>query len=98
MNISLSERLQKLPRYLFAEIDKVKRKVIAEGKDVINLGVGDPDTPTPEHIVKALQTAVENPANHQYALDQGKVALRKAAAALLTPEKMVRIVVTPEAK
>ncbi len=81
MNISLSERLQKLPPYLFAEIDKVKRKVIAEGKDVINLGVGDPDTPTPEHIVRALQTAVENPANHQYALDQGKVALRKAAAA-----------------
>jgi LL-diaminopimelate aminotransferase len=76
----VSERLQKLPPYLFAEIDKVKRAVIAQGKDVINLGVGDPDTPTPPHIVEALQKAAENPANHQYALDQGKPELRAAAA------------------
>ncbi len=80
MTKTLSDRLQKLPPYLFAEIDKVKRKVIAEGKDVINLGVGDPDTPTPPHIIDALKKAAENPANHQYALDAGKPALRQAAA------------------
>jgi LL-diaminopimelate aminotransferase len=78
---SLAQRLQQLPPYLFAEIDKVKRAVIAQGKDVINLGVGDPDTPTPAHIVAALQRAALDPANHQYALDQGKPALRQACAA-----------------
>ena len=66
-----SERLQKLPPYLFAEIDKKKKAAIAAGRDVINLGVGDPDRPTPEPIIKSLQQNVENPAFHQYALDQG---------------------------
>lgn len=80
MEFIVSERLQKLPPYLFAEIDKVKRAVIARGKDVINLGVGDPDTPTPPHIVEALRKAAADPANHQYALDQGKPELRAAAA------------------
>lgn len=80
MTTTFAQRLQKLPPYLFAEIDKVKRQVMAAGKDVINLGVGDPDMPTPPHIVKALQDAATNAANHQYALDQGKPALRKAAA------------------
>lgn len=80
MEFTLAQRLQKLPPYLFAEIDAVKRKVIAEGKDVINLGVGDPDTPTPQHIIEAMQKAVTNASNHQYALDQGKPALRKAIA------------------
>ncbi len=81
MDFTLAQRLQKLPPYLFAEIDAVKRKVIAEGKDVINLGVGDPDTPTPTHIIEAMQKAVTDSGNHQYALDQGKPALRIAAAA-----------------
>ncbi len=81
MTTTYAERLQKLPPYLFAEIDKVKRAVMAQGKDVINLGVGDPDLPTPPHIVAALQDAATNTANHQYALDQGKPALRRAAAA-----------------
>jgi len=76
VNTTLADRLQKLPPYLFAEIDKVKRKVIAEGKDVINLGVGDPDLPTPPHIVDSLRKAADNSDNHQYALDQGKPALR----------------------
>lgn len=78
---SFAQRLQHLPPYLFAEIDKVRRAVIAQGKDVINLGVGDPDTPTPAHIVAALQRAALEPVNHQYALDQGKPALRQACAA-----------------
>jgi LL-diaminopimelate aminotransferase len=60
-----SERLRKLPPYLFAEIDKKKKAAIAAGRDVINLGVGDPDRPTPPSIVKSLQHHAENPAFHQ---------------------------------
>ncbi|WP_165069400.1 LL-diaminopimelate aminotransferase [Paludisphaera rhizosphaerae] len=76
-----SQRLQKLPPYLFAEIDKKKKAAIAAGKDVINLGVGDPDRPTPRSIIESLQKNVENPAFHQYALDQGSPELRKSIAA-----------------
>jgi len=75
-----AERLQKLPPYLFAEIDKKKKAAIASGRDVINLGVGDPDRPTPPSIIKSLQHHVENPAFHQYALDQGAPELRKSIA------------------
>ena len=75
-----SERLQKLPPYLFAEIDKKKKAALAAGRDVINLGVGDPDRPTPPSIIKSLQHHVENPAFHQYALDQGAPELRQSIA------------------
>ncbi len=76
-----SDRLQKLPPYLFAEIDRKKKAAIAAGRDVINLGVGDPDRPTPLPIVRSLQHHVENPAFHQYALDQGAPELRRSIAA-----------------
>jgi LL-diaminopimelate aminotransferase len=76
-----SERLRKLPPYLFAEIDKKKKAAIAAGRDVINLGVGDPDRPTPASIVRSLQHHAENPAFHQYALDQGAPELRRSIAA-----------------
>src|SRR5918997_3731273 len=76
-----AERLQKLPPYLFAEIDRKKKTAIASGRDVINLGVGDPDRPTPAAIVKSMQHHVENPGFHQYALDQGAPELRRTIAA-----------------
>ena len=76
-----AERLQKLPPYLFAEIDKKKKAALAAGRDVINLGVGDPDKPTPAPIIQSLQKHVENPAFHQYALDQGAPELRQSIAA-----------------
>jgi LL-diaminopimelate aminotransferase len=76
-----ADRLQKLPPYLFAEIDRKKKAAIAAGRDVINLGVGDPDRPTPEAIIRSLQKNVENPAFHQYALDQGAPELRQSIAA-----------------
>jgi LL-diaminopimelate aminotransferase len=76
-----SERLQKLPPYLFAEIDRKKKAALAAGRDVINLGVGDPDRPTPTPIIRSLQHHVENPAFHQYALDQGAPELRQSIAA-----------------
>ena len=75
-----AERLQKLPPYLFAEIDKKKKAAIASGRDVINLGVGDPDKPTPPSIIRSLQENAEVPRFHQYALDQGAPELRRSIA------------------
>jgi LL-diaminopimelate aminotransferase len=74
----LSKKLQSLPPYLFLEIDKAKRKARAEGRDIIDLGVGDPDLPTPRYIIEALYQAAQDPVNHRYALDQGMPALRRA--------------------
>lgn len=74
---NLSKKLQLLPPYLFVEIDKAKRKARAEGRDIIDLGIGDPDQPTPSHIVEALYQAARDPSNHRYALDQGMPALRR---------------------
>lgn len=60
------------------EIDKAKRKAREEGRDIIDLGVGDPDQPTPEHIIEKLYQAARDPATHHYALDQGLPQLRRA--------------------
>ncbi len=76
----LSKKLQKLPPYLFLEIDKAKREAEIEGKDIIDLGVGDPDIPTPRHIIEALYKAALDSSTHRYALDQGVSALRQAIA------------------
>ena len=75
-----ARRLNKLPPYLFAEIDRIKRSLVAEGKDIIDLGVGDPDLPTPPNIVEAFYLAARDPANQKYALDYGKPELREAVA------------------
>lgn len=66
MTIRPADRLAAIPPYLFAEIAAAKRKAIADGKDLIDLGIGDPDLPTPAPIVKAAQAAVANPAFHRY--------------------------------
>ena len=80
MDFQISGRLDKLPPYLFLEIDKAKRKARQEGRDIIDLGIGDPDQPTPGHIVEKLYEAAKDPANHHYALDQGLPKLRQAIA------------------
>ncbi|MCK4882701.1 MAG: LL-diaminopimelate aminotransferase, partial [Candidatus Omnitrophica bacterium] len=77
LNIEFSDRLKNLPPYLFIEIDKAKRAAVAEGRDIINLGIGDPDSATPEHVIEAMKTAVEDGANHHYALDAGLPELRQ---------------------
>ncbi len=76
----LADRLRRLPPYLFAEIDKKKREVRARGLDVIDLGIGDPDLPTPPHIIQALQKAAEDPANHRYPSYEGLLQYRQAVA------------------
>ncbi|MFA6599879.1 MAG: LL-diaminopimelate aminotransferase [Candidatus Omnitrophota bacterium] len=76
--IEAPERLKKLPPYLFAEVDRRKRQLMAAGKDVVDLGVGDPDIPTPAWIVDVLAEAAKDPANHRYALDAGMPVFRQA--------------------
>ena len=80
MGFEFTERLNKLPPYLFVEIDKAKRKVRAEGRDIIDLGIGDPDEPTPKEIIGALYKAVQDPKNHHYPLDQGNSIFRDRIA------------------
>lgn len=80
MNYEFAERLKALPPYLFAEIDKAKREAIKAGRDIIDLGVGDPDLPTPKHIIDNLYQAAKDPKNHRYALDQGMPEFRRAIA------------------
>ena len=76
-----AERLQKLPPYLFAEIDKKKKAAIAAGRDVINLGVGDPDRPTPRPIIRSLQQHVENPASTSTPSTRGRPSCAQSIAA-----------------
>jgi LL-diaminopimelate aminotransferase len=64
--MQVADRLLKTPPYPFAELARLKREAIARGVDLINFGIGDPDQPTPDFVVKAMQRAVENPAYHQY--------------------------------
>jgi len=66
ITIEKSERLKSLPPYLFKEIDRQKDEVKKRGVDIISLGVGDPDMPTPPHIIEALHKAALDPKNHQY--------------------------------
>ncbi len=61
-----AKRLDLIPPYLFAEISRIKAEAIAAGADVIDLGIGDPDLPTPTPIREALKKSVENPATHRY--------------------------------
>jgi LL-diaminopimelate aminotransferase len=91
MNVELAKRVKRLPPYLFAEIDRVKRGLIASGRDIIDLGVGDPDLPTPPHIIEALHRAALDPANHRYALDFGIPALREAIAGWYETRFRVRL-------
>ena len=79
--MEISNRLKNIPPYVFAELDKKRAAVAARGVDVINLGIGDPDQPTPAHVVKAMKDALDNPANHRYPPFGGTKEYREAAAA-----------------
>ncbi|MCD4820767.1 MAG: LL-diaminopimelate aminotransferase [Methanococcoides sp.] len=75
-----ADRINSLPPYLFATIDEAKDAVKAKGVDVIDLGVGDPDMPTPEHIVESMCEAVRDPATHRYPSYTGMMEFREAVA------------------
>jgi LL-diaminopimelate aminotransferase len=76
-----SSRLDRIPPYMFAELERKVRAKQAEGVDVISLGIGDPDTPTYPEIVAAMQQAVTDPATHQYPSNRGRQEFREAVAA-----------------
>jgi LL-diaminopimelate aminotransferase len=78
--VRVADRLQDLPPYLFAELDRRIAQKRAEGVDVISLGVGDPDLPTPPHVVRALQEAAEDASTHQYPSYYGLPELRRSIA------------------
>lgn len=76
----LSERLNKIPPYLFAEIDRKVDEARAKGIDIINLGIGDPDTPTPANIVAEMHKAIDDAETHNYPPYQGTKDFRTACA------------------
>ncbi len=89
--MELSKRLQQLPPQFFASLVQKVGAAVAQGRDVINLGQGNPDQPTPPHIVKALQIAAENPVTHKYSPFRGISELKEAAAAFYKREYNVDI-------
>jgi len=78
--VTYAKRIKTLPPYLFAAIDEMKQQAVARGVDIINLGIGDPDLPTPEPIIKRMQQAVTNPQHHQYPSSSGMLSFRTAVA------------------
>jgi LL-diaminopimelate aminotransferase len=80
MPIETSARLDRLPPYLFAELERKIREKRAAGVDVISLGIGDPDTPTPPAVVDALAAAARSGGTHQYPSNRGRPELREAFA------------------
>lgn len=80
MEIKYSQKVLSLPPYLFIELDRKKKQLQQKGVDIISLGVGDPDMPTPKHIIEEMKKAVEDPSNHQYPFGKGTKEFCKAVA------------------
>jgi LL-diaminopimelate aminotransferase len=78
--IEPARRIKTLPPYLFAALDRMKQEAIARGVDIINLGIGDPDLPTPAPIVDRMRQEVGNPKHHQYPAYEGMPAFRQAVS------------------
>jgi LL-diaminopimelate aminotransferase len=78
--VKTSERLDRLPPYLFAELERKISEKQAQGIDVISLGIGDPDTPSPPEVVSALARAAADPSTHQYPSNRGRPEFRNAVA------------------
>ena len=74
------EKLDRLPPYVFAEVNRIKDDARSKGKDIIDFGMGNPDSPTPKHIVDKLIEAVQDPKSHRYSSSKGISGLRKAQA------------------
>lgn len=75
-----AERIRNLPPYLFARIEKLIEQARREGKQVISFGIGDPDIPTADHIVHALEQGAHRPENHRYSSSAGTIEYRRAVA------------------
>jgi len=90
----MADRLRNLPPYLFARIDRMKSEALSRGVDVIDLGVGDPDVPPPEKVVRRLMEAVNEPGSHHYSSYSGIGELRRAFADWF--EKRFAVVLDPD--
>jgi LL-diaminopimelate aminotransferase len=90
VEVELADRIKQLPPYLFVRLDDMKSEAAAKGVDVIDLGIGDPDRPTPAHIVEAAAEALRNPALHRYPSSYGMKAFKEAAAAWMEKRFGVR--------
>src|SRR3954471_11513593 len=75
-----SKRLERIPPYLFAQLERKIAEKKAQGIDVISLGIGDPDIPTPALVVAALRDAVTDPSTHQSPSNRGREEFRQAVA------------------
>ena len=80
MKFDISNRLKQLPPYLFVEIDKAKKEAVEKGRNIIDLGIGDPDQPTPRFIIDALYKALADSSTHAYPSNKGLPELRIAIA------------------
>ena len=80
LSIKKARRINDLPPYLFAEIDRRKRAALARGVDLIDLGIGDPDIPTPSVVVEKLMESAGKPVNHRYPNSSGMAEFREAVA------------------
>ncbi len=80
MTIEAAKRVRELPPYLFAAIDALKVEARARGVDLVDFGIGDPDLPTPAHIIEALYAGARRPANHRYPSYAGSLECRRACA------------------
>jgi alanine-synthesizing transaminase len=89
-------RIKRLPPYVFAEVNAMKARARAAGEDIIDFGMGNPDQPTPQHIVDKLVEAARNPRAHRYSMSRGIPGLRKAQAAYY--ERRFGVEIDPEAE
>src|SRR5512137_942694 len=78
MNVEFADRINRLPPYLFAEIEKQIKEKKALGVDLISLSIGDPDLPPPQMVLDALREETANPRNHNYSFSQGEPDFREA--------------------
>ncbi|MBD2102889.1 pyridoxal phosphate-dependent aminotransferase [Leptolyngbya sp. FACHB-261] len=81
--MQFAKRLQQIPPYLFAEINRKRRELVEQGVDIINLGVGDPDRPTPDHVIAAMIAGLQDSSTHNYPPYQGTQEFRESAACWL---------------
>ncbi|MFO1188110.1 MAG: LL-diaminopimelate aminotransferase [Alphaproteobacteria bacterium] len=89
-------RIKRLPPYVFAEVNTMKARARADGQDIIDFGMGNPDTPTPKHIVEKLVETVQNPRTHRYSNSRGIPGLRRANAAYY--ERRFGVSIDPESE
>ncbi|MEL0022540.1 MAG: aminotransferase class I/II-fold pyridoxal phosphate-dependent enzyme, partial [Rickettsiales bacterium] len=89
-------RIKRLPPYVFAEVNKMKAQARANGDDIIDFGMGNPDLPTPGHIVEKLTESVRNPRTHRYSNSRGIPGLRRALSAYY--ERRFGVSIDPESE